>query len=82
MTNHRHPGYSDCEELSRRKFLRSSTEAAVGAFAIVLLLPEGSAEGTNGADYDWNRHRWVYLVDTTKCIMLPYKQSLPSPSYS
>ena len=68
MTKNHHPGSSDCEDLSRRKFLRSSTEAAVGAFAIVLLLPEGSAEGTDGADYDWNRHRWVYLVDTTKCI--------------
>ena len=68
MTKHPHPGFSDCEDLSRRKFLRRSTEAAVGAFAIVLLLPEGSAEGTDGADYDWNRHRWVYLVDTTKCI--------------
>jgi tetrathionate reductase subunit B len=31
-----------------------------------LILPDG-AEGTP-PDYDWTRHRWVFLVDTTKCI--------------
>jgi len=54
--------------VSRRQFLHQSGSAIAGSMVIALVLPKGSSAGVNGADYDWNRHRWVYLVDTTKCI--------------
>ncbi len=54
--------------VSRREFLHRSSSAMAGAVAIVLILPEGSAAGISGAEYDWDRHTWVYVIDTTKCI--------------
>ncbi|MEJ2189335.1 MAG: 4Fe-4S dicluster domain-containing protein [Acidobacteriota bacterium] len=54
--------------MSRRDFLGRSGSAVAGGMVIALVLPEGSSAGTLGADYDWNRHRWVYLIDTSKCI--------------
>lgn len=54
--------------ISRREFLNRSGSALAGSMVIALVLPEGSSAGVSGADYDWNRHRWVYLIDTTKCI--------------
>jgi tetrathionate reductase subunit B len=54
--------------ISRREFLNRSSTALAGSMVIALVLPEGSAAGVSGSEYDWNRHRWVYLIDTTKCI--------------
>jgi tetrathionate reductase subunit B len=54
--------------MSRRDFLSRSGSAVAGGMVIALILPEDSSAGTSGADYDWNRHRWVYLIDTSKCI--------------
>jgi tetrathionate reductase subunit B len=54
--------------ISRREFLNRSSTALAGSMVIALVLPEGSSAGIAGADYDWDRHRWVYLIDTTKCI--------------
>lgn len=55
-------------QISRRQFLHRSGTALAGSMVIALVLPEESSAGIAGADYDWTRHRWVYLVDTTKCI--------------
>ncbi len=52
--------------ISRREFLHRSSSALAGSMVIALILPEGSSAGIDGADYDWDRHRWVYLVDTTE----------------
>ncbi len=54
--------------ISRRQFLSRSSTALAGSMVIALVLPEGTSAGVDGAEYDWNRHRWVYLIDTTKCI--------------
>ncbi len=54
--------------ISRRQFLSRSTTAVAGSMVVALILPEGTSAATVGAEYDWNRHRWVYLIDTTKCI--------------
>jgi Fe-S-cluster-containing dehydrogenase component len=54
--------------ISRREFLNRSSTALAGSMVIALVLPEGSDAGVPGAEYDWSRHRWVYLIDTTKCI--------------
>jgi Fe-S-cluster-containing dehydrogenase component len=35
---------------------------------VALILPDDTSAGVRGSDYDWNRHRWVYLIDTTLCI--------------
>ncbi len=56
--------------LDRRTFLKHLTtvSAAVAAGAVVgLILPEG-VSGAVDATYDWDRHRWVYLIDTRTCI--------------
>ena len=54
--------------ISRREFLNRSSTALAGSMVIALVLPEGSSAGIAGANYDWDRHRWVFLIDTTKCI--------------
>jgi len=55
---------------SRREFLKK-TGAAVGTAvsfgAVGLILPD-DADGVADSDYDWTKHRWVYLIDTYKCI--------------
>ena len=45
--------------ISRREFLNRSSTALAGSMVIALILPEGSSAGIAGADYDWDRHRWV-----------------------
>lgn len=55
---------------SRRDFLKQSA-ACVGAalsFGVVGVILPDDVLGVETVDYDWNKHRWVYLVDTTKCI--------------
>jgi len=55
---------------SRRDFLRKSGAAVGSALsfgAIGLILPD-ELEGVTTTDYDWTKHRWIYLIDTYKCI--------------
>jgi Fe-S-cluster-containing dehydrogenase component len=57
-----------CE--SRREFLRRAAAASGGALSFgvaAVILPEG-VEATTPPGYDWTRHRYVFLVDTLKCI--------------
>jgi len=68
MKHHHSHRDQQSDGVSRREFLHRSSSALAGAVAIVLILPEGSAAGISGADYDWDRHTWVYVIDTTKCI--------------
>ncbi len=60
----------DKADPTRREFLKKAV-AAGGALAastvLGILLPE-SARALATPDYDWDKHRWVYLVDATKCI--------------
>ncbi|MBA4377993.1 MAG: 4Fe-4S ferredoxin [Gemmatimonas sp.] len=57
------------DDATRREFLkRLAVAGAAASFgAIGLILPE-SAGALATSDYDWTRHRWVYLIDTRKCI--------------
>ena len=41
--------------------------AVAGGMVLGLILPQG-ARGAVDSSYDWNRHRWVYLIDTRACI--------------
>ena len=53
---------------TRREFLkRTAAGLAASSGVVALLLPE-SAGGLATEGYDWTKHRWVYLVDATKCI--------------
>ncbi len=61
----------------RRIFLRDigrgAACAGAAAGAAAGLLSSGGASGQEAAsfptpDYDWNKHRWAYAVDATKCI--------------
>jgi Fe-S-cluster-containing dehydrogenase component len=61
--------------VSRRDFLRKAALVSGGCVTFLVLGPgeKGSAStGTIGGvpleDYNWNEHRWAYLVDTTRCI--------------
>jgi Fe-S-cluster-containing dehydrogenase component len=55
---------SDSREVNRRDFLAGAVRLAGGAFAILC-----GAPAVAGAErYDWEAHRWAYLVDTTRCI--------------
>ena len=64
------PSHHDARRspVSRREFMQRSGHAIAGAAVIALVLPEEMATSATGEGYDWNRHRWVYLIDTTKCI--------------
>ncbi|MDH3197085.1 MAG: 4Fe-4S dicluster domain-containing protein [Candidatus Krumholzibacteria bacterium] len=55
---------------SRRDFLKQSAACAgaVVSFGVVGIILPDDVLGDETVDYDWNKHRWVYLVDTTKCI--------------
>jgi tetrathionate reductase subunit B len=50
------------EGVRRRDFLAAALKAG-GAFAIL----SGGALANEG-EYDWDAHRWAYLVDVDKCI--------------
>ncbi len=50
---------------TRREFLAKALKASGGVFAI---LAGGAALGADPEKYDWEAHRWAYLIDTTKCI--------------
>ncbi len=56
--------------LTRRRFLKHlavAGAAVAGTTVVGLILPEGVA-GAVEVDYDWTKHRWVYLIDTRECI--------------
>lgn len=56
---------------TRRQFLSQSAAGCISAVAsatvVGLIIPE-SAAGQENTGYDWTKHRWIYLIDTTKCI--------------
>jgi len=58
--------------VGRRDFLAGVLKLAGGAFVIVAggagLASTGEAAAKPGEGYDWNEHRYAYLVDTEKCI--------------
>jgi Fe-S-cluster-containing dehydrogenase component len=60
-------------ELARRKFLANVLRLSGGAIVMFAGLPsaDGSEEhaaAKSGDGYDWNEHRYAYLIDTAKCI--------------
>jgi len=57
-------------QVTRRSVLKQLTvlgTAVAGGAAVGLILPRDAA-ATLTEPYDWTRHRWVYLIDTRKCI--------------
>lgn len=63
---------------TRRQFLRHGA-GAVGAGVVTLLIgdwsdasetgvPAAGSLGSETGGYDWTKHRYVYLIDTRKCI--------------
>ena len=64
------------DNVSRREFLGKAA-LATGGCAVFLLLGPGRTvraarpvpeEGSPLGDYDWEQHRYAYLIDTVKCI--------------
>ena len=49
----------------RRRFLADALRLGAGAFVILSGLADGEEPGE---PYDWEAHRWAYLIDTEKCI--------------
>lgn len=68
MNRKRLPRENHNHRVSRREFMQRSGSAFAGAVVIALVLPDGATASEGSTDYDWDRHRWVYLVDTTECI--------------
>ena len=55
----------------RRDFLKRAAACALSfsSFgAVGLILPKEMQAAGDVPPYDWDKHRWVYLVDVTKCI--------------
>ena len=69
-TRHRKENTDDPRQVSRREFLRRSaaTGGALFTFGVVGLILPDHVQGVGTTDYDWTKHRWVFLVDTFKCI--------------
>ena len=69
---HRPSSAPDCERsaLSRRDFMRQAASGcmfAASASVVALILPDAAAADAT-PEYDWTKHRWVYLIDTRLCI--------------
>src|SRR4051812_21922795 len=60
------PTSSGAEPVGRRTFLAGAIRLGAGAY--VLLAGAGAWSAESAAKYDWERHRWAFLVDTTRCI--------------
>lgn len=64
------------DNVSRREFLRKAALASGGCAVFLLLGPGQSVQGAHPApengsplgDYDWEQHRYAYLIDAQKCI--------------
>jgi Fe-S-cluster-containing dehydrogenase component len=64
------------EKVSRRDFIRKAALASGGCAVFLLLGPGGTGNASSPAseggsplgDYDWEQHRYAYLIDTVKCI--------------
>ena len=64
------------DNVSRREFLGKAALAAGGCAVFVLLGPGGTGSASTPApeggsplgDYDWEAHRYAYLIDAQKCI--------------
>ena len=64
------PRAPESSVLSRRDFMRQAASGcayAAGASVVALILPEEAAADAT-PEYDWTKHRWVYLIDTRLCI--------------
>jgi Fe-S-cluster-containing dehydrogenase component len=60
-------------ELARRRFLANVLRLSGGAIVMFAGLPsadgaEEHGDAKTGDGYDWNEHRYAYLIDTAKCI--------------
>jgi Fe-S-cluster-containing dehydrogenase component len=53
------------EPVGRRDFLANALRLGGGVFAIVC---GADALGADPERYDWEAHRWAYLIDTERCI--------------
>ncbi len=57
---------------TRRDFLKQSALTCGTTMAsmavIALILPDNANAAGTASEYDWDKHRWVYLIDTRKCI--------------
>ncbi len=49
-------------ELDRRELLKGAVRLAGGAVVFV------AANGAAAAEYNWEEHKWAYLIDISKCI--------------
>jgi tetrathionate reductase subunit B len=60
----------DNPKTTRRDFLRQTAGAlgTLAAFGAVGLIIPDQAKGVEVTPYDWTKHRWVYLIDASKCI--------------
>lgn len=64
------------DKVSRREFLKKAALASGGCAVFLLLGPGRKVDAAHGApegaarlgDYDWEQHRYAYLIDTVKCI--------------
>ncbi len=56
----------DLDPVTRREFLREVSRGAA-AVGVAIILP-ASLAAAETKNYDWSKHRWVYLIDCTKCI--------------
>jgi Fe-S-cluster-containing dehydrogenase component len=64
------------DTVSRREFLRQAALASCGSAVFLLLGPGTAGRAAPGAsdgdsplgDYDWEQHRYAYLIDTVACI--------------
>jgi len=57
--------------VTRRRFLAKSAATCGGVLAssgVLVLIPGTNARADQTADYDWTKHRWVYIIDTHRCI--------------
>jgi Fe-S-cluster-containing dehydrogenase component len=64
------------DNVSRREFIRKAALASGGCAVFLLLGPGQKVRAAHPApeggskleDYDWEQHRYAYLIDTVKCI--------------
>jgi len=59
------------EKSNRREFLKRAAACGISfsSFGVVgLILPKEMEAKAELVPYDWDKHRWVYLVDVEKCI--------------
>jgi Fe-S-cluster-containing dehydrogenase component len=57
---------------NRRDFIKHTAFSGLGvaasSCAVGLILPKSASASAEDSDYDWTKHRWIYLIDTRTCI--------------